>query len=1546
MSTQAPATATASAHKSASSSSLGNAALTSRHCPPQHCTHPARPLPPANSQLHINISTLIAQAIEKYYDYSLAFLATGEVIEWVETNRTVDAWILTGLEQGRPPSQVGNDTNVRVGKTAIMSVVKAALEQDNNAWADGLREVAFLTSLKMLFTSLTTHLSLSRAPCLHLLLQPSTLTALQTLPLPGPRSHLIQSPSRPFPSFKPLLKSILGSIEKGSLKGRWYPSPQSLRSGGAAGRAGPNNGEWRKNVENAFRRYHEAVRKGAEVVVLGRERVREARRKGARRERFLTAGSEFGDQNSGHGGREHGQEGEDGDGSEGEEEEEEQEEDDEEDEEEDDYSDEADSHDSSADDSSEYCCSSPSHSHSPSIGLHVGYSGFFKVLSLVPGASIGVWAVLLSELSPSSGTGEEGDRMKALAREFCRGGWTDEVVKKLEGRSKGLRERQAAQAAQLQQQGQGPTSHSQAQAQAQPHAQAQSQPRPPPPPTQPVQGSSKDLLRPPLSYDPFAATAPRSVSPNLPSSTKGKGKALPASRKMREGREALAAAGTGGREGNVEGKRRRRTGEREMGRQMTNGGGGGTVRAPVPPRAGPAADGSNALLSPPGGAMGTGRARKTRTASPSPASSPAPSVERERERESGKQSPVSGKGKGKKGGSGPAHTPTPSVLKASPSVASGNGNVGKLDGSATPEVVAAGLGSISTPTVTETPTHALARAPPVVPKVLEPTLTPSPSPSPTPTPTPVSSTTKLTPIQRSLMDLAMQKPEGVQDRATLEAAILSATKSTTTTKVGMTDEGQEFSLVDLVRMRQKEDEAAMAEHRELERRMTSPPASSSGSGSVPPSLTTAPSIAKSEEEKKNVIWTSRDSEKNEGEGQGTGKEGAKEILSRIASKNAGEGAGVGESAKEVHGGGEGEKGKAGPVQQTTSSPKLVPSPVAPGSVSRPSPSSAPTARGNLAPTLAPAPLVEDSYPFTSLVSVPPHSQSSHSEEEEETCCAECRAELEREREELREMIRRRRGEITGPVGTGDGGSGGKENVPAITGGPTKTTNAGQEQNANDSAVGKKKKKKGKKKGGNGPSGGDNSPEVNGVESAQVAHQSNPVPPPSTPTSPNTSRSNVAPFTSFNALKSALVTVPRANIPFPSDCCPPDRCTKDHPALIKGREFDLLLEECFLAGYRYELIDNLVHPLTLIRDRVAKEYLLMGGRMCSDAAGREPKDMHAFVRLAEAGMWSGANKEVRRFTTRTLAVSLQKLVEVFRAQLGKVCVCRLTLHRDVLEHAKERLTECELADRKVPIELPAMDQQSFMKWAHVQLRAKKLSGKEWEGLERSYRVSDFLLSFADAFDAAIDRMVDRDPYVVAEDVMGLIHWLGGVRTFDVAVRLGTGPIPEIPPPLVGVDVVEAAKAEEGRVPEKEVLAGWGRVLDACAARGNMNGIEVAENEKKKGNALFVAGEYQKSLVCFIAASTINPLDATFWTNAAAARIKLGSTQQYSEAVSDCTYALALDKKNVKALFRRGMALALLGCWNQAIIDLSELVRLSPDNQPALDALAWAKKRRPA
>lgn len=261
----------------------------------------------------------------------------------------------------------------------------------------------------------------------------------------------------------------------------------------------------------------------------------------------------------------------------------------------------------------------------------------------------------------------------------------------------------------------------------------------------------------------------------------------------------------------------------------------------------------------------------------------------------------------------------------------------------------------------------------------------------------------------------------------------------------------------------------------------------------------------------------------------------------------------------------------------------------------------------------------------------------------------------------------------------------------------------------------------------------------------------------------------------------------------------------------------------------------------------------------------------------------------------------------------------------------------------------------------------MGGPEWQGVDRQYRVQDYLLAFTDAFNAAIDRMIADDPYVIASEFMSLLEWQGGVRTFDEAVRqchAGIGEVGDLQAALSGSEI-------------SRPLASWGKVLSlgACVSQtltssalaattsnkaspvefgsgeaklvkdkrggrgASHNNIgqrqvdaelssivthqqqfkQLADEQKQNGNARYGAGDWTGAIWCFVAASTLWPAEPTYYINAAAARLKLRTTSQYHEAIADCSIALALegDGQRVKALYRRATALAAIFRWNDAV-----------------------------
>lgn len=98
-----------------------------------------------------------------------------------------------------------------------------------------------------------------------------------------------------------------------------------------------------------------------------------------------------------------------------------------------------------------------------------------------------------------------------------------------------------------------------------------------------------------------------------------------------------------------------------------------------------------------------------------------------------------------------------------------------------------------------------------------------------------------------------------------------------------------------------------------------------------------------------------------------------------------------------------------------------------------------------------------------------------------------------------------------------------------------------------------------------------------------------------------------------------------------------------------------------------------------------------------------------------------------------------------------------------------------------------------------------------------------------------------------------------------------------------------------------------------------------DRKSAGNAAFAAGDYEGAASLYtagLAARAGDPaLDAVLHCNRAAAAAGAG---RHLDAAADCYAALALDPGYAKALARRADALAALGAWNLAIVDLDALV----------------------
>ncbi|NXX67486.1 TOM34 protein, partial [Spizella passerina] len=128
----------------------------------------------------------------------------------------------------------------------------------------------------------------------------------------------------------------------------------------------------------------------------------------------------------------------------------------------------------------------------------------------------------------------------------------------------------------------------------------------------------------------------------------------------------------------------------------------------------------------------------------------------------------------------------------------------------------------------------------------------------------------------------------------------------------------------------------------------------------------------------------------------------------------------------------------------------------------------------------------------------------------------------------------------------------------------------------------------------------------------------------------------------------------------------------------------------------------------------------------------------------------------------------------------------------------------------------------------------------------------------------------------------------------------------------------------------VPLGWAEspVVNKTAA-----GMERARVLKEEGNELVKKGNHKKAVEKYTESLKLNKECATY-TNRALCYLSL---KQYKEAAQDCTEALKLDPKNVKALYRRAQALKELKDYKSSIADIKSLLKTEPKNTAALRLL---------
>lgn len=66
-------------------------------CAGERCNEPGVKLPAPGSRLHDQAAQALSDLFVTFFTTSLTYLGVSEILDWVETNGTVDAWILSAL---------------------------------------------------------------------------------------------------------------------------------------------------------------------------------------------------------------------------------------------------------------------------------------------------------------------------------------------------------------------------------------------------------------------------------------------------------------------------------------------------------------------------------------------------------------------------------------------------------------------------------------------------------------------------------------------------------------------------------------------------------------------------------------------------------------------------------------------------------------------------------------------------------------------------------------------------------------------------------------------------------------------------------------------------------------------------------------------------------------------------------------------------------------------------------------------------------------------------------------------------------------------------------------------------------------------------------------------------------------------------------------------------------------------------------------------------------------------------------------------------------
>jgi len=130
------------------------------------------------------------------------------------------------------------------------------------------------------------------------------------------------------------------------------------------------------------------------------------------------------------------------------------------------------------------------------------------------------------------------------------------------------------------------------------------------------------------------------------------------------------------------------------------------------------------------------------------------------------------------------------------------------------------------------------------------------------------------------------------------------------------------------------------------------------------------------------------------------------------------------------------------------------------------------------------------------------------------------------------------------------------------------------------------------------------------------------------------------------------------------------------------------------------------------------------------------------------------------------------------------------------------------------------------------------------------------------------------------------------------------------------------------------------VSSTSATPSLDSIEQAEHYKNQGNQMLSSKQYTKAIEFYTKAIELNPNNAIYYCNRAAAYSHMG---QHQKAVDDCKSSINLNPNYSKAYGRLGLAYFSLGKYTEAVAEYKKGLQLEPNSSSLKESLAAAERK---